>query len=100
MIEHPVDDNSRVVWPDLFIFAQERFEIVVPNVEYPVLGGHSGPMTSSTLLMMRGPGIANGVYSAQDTTLVDIMPTLYHLLGWDAPKNVDGRILTETLSEP
>ena len=100
LIEHPVDDNSRVVWPDLFIFAQERFEIVVPNVEYPVLGGHSGPMTSSTLFMMRGPGIANGVYSAQDTTLVDIMPTLYHLLGWDAPKNVDGRILTETLSEP
>ncbi|GAB4159292.1 MAG: hypothetical protein Fur0021_30050 [Candidatus Promineifilaceae bacterium] len=100
LIEYPVEDNSKVVWPDLIIFAQERYEIIVPNVNYPVVGGHSGQTTASLLLMMRGPGIENGVYTEGDTSLVDIMPTLYELLGWDPPKNVDGRVLTEALAEP
>ncbi len=100
LIDYPAEDNSKVVWPDLIIFAQQRFEIIVPNIDYPVVGGHSGQVTASALLMMRGPGIENGVYEVGDTSLVDIMPTLYELQGWDAPKNVDGRVLIEALTAP
>jgi arylsulfatase A-like enzyme len=29
---------------------------------------------------------------------VDVMPTLLHLMGYDIPETVDGRILTESLA--
>ncbi len=100
LIEFPVDDNSKVVWPDIYALARYRFEITVPNILYSVLGGHSGKTTMGALLAVRGPQINPGIYTGADVSLVDVMPTFYQLLGWTAPGNVDGRVLTEVLGAP
>jgi bisphosphoglycerate-independent phosphoglycerate mutase (AlkP superfamily) len=61
------------------------------------IGTHASISSVSVPLVMRGPGIASGVYR-EDVTLADIVPTLYQLLGFTAPGNVDGKVLGQILS--
>ena len=53
--------------------------------------------TQNVILVMRGPGIRAGAYNST-SRLVDIVPTLYRLLGVVPPAHVDGRVLDEILS--
>jgi hypothetical protein len=50
-------------------------------------------------LLMLGPGIRAGWYTAEATP-ADVVPTLAHLLGVEPPEGADGRVLTEALQSP
>ena len=61
-------------------------------------GGHGGiGRVQNIPLVVHGPGIKTGVFS-RNAYIADIVPTIYSLLGWEAPENVDGRILDEIIS--
>ncbi len=99
LIEYPAPDNSKVIWPDLLILSRYRFQLknFRPQHLDRVLGGHAGTATLPVLFALRGPGIIPGTFAGIDTSLVDLMPTLYQLLGWTPPASVDGRLLDEIL---
>lgn len=59
-----------------------------PHVE----GGH----TLDGILLAAGPGVQ--LADVQGASLVDIMPTVLHLLGLEVPPDVDGQVLTQILS--
>jgi len=99
LIDYPVTDNSKVVWPHMCIHTLYRFQILKVS-EWPhQLGGHSHMPEMPSLLAIKGPEFAQGIFNVQDTSLVDVVPTLYEILGWRTPGNVDGRVLTEVLHE-
>ncbi len=101
LIDHPVDNNTKAVWPDIFIFTRYRFQLVKEKDSLPkVCGGHSGKETMKALLAIRGPDFSRGIFDVQETSLADVVPTIYQSLGWTSPGNVDGRILSEILSQP
>jgi len=101
LIDYPVEDTSKVVWPHLFILSTHRFQLLNTTDVIPdMIGGHSGMLSTLVLHAVRGPELAQGSFEEGDTSLVDIAPTLYEVLGWTAPGNVDGRVLTEILPEP
>jgi hypothetical protein len=99
-------DNGvpRVRWPDLFTFNRFHFQnalIRSDGVSGSQTGsqfnGHHGSLgAAEVLLALRGPGIQAGPYDGA-STLADLAPTLYRLLGIVAPAHVDGRVLEEVL---
>jgi predicted AlkP superfamily pyrophosphatase or phosphodiesterase len=96
-------DNTKIKWPDLFIFMRDHFRTKIStklssSSDGPPLNGvHGSRSSAEVILIMSGLGIQPGVY-ARPASLADIAPTLYRLLGVNAPGNVDGRILDEILS--
>ena len=64
------------------------------------MGGHGGMPSLSILCAIRGPAFAGGLFQTGDTCRVDIVPTLYEVMGWTPPANVDGRVLHEVILDP
>ena len=68
------------------------------------IGGstHGGlsPYELRNVLVAHGPAFQEGKVNSLPSGTVDIMPTLLHLMGYDIPATVDGRILSEALAEP
>ena len=62
----------------------------LPNVKV-------GSFSNSSILIMKGPGIKKGEKLKKPVYLMDIAPTISHLLGIPAPSHSQGRILYETL---
>ncbi|MCB9143162.1 MAG: alkaline phosphatase family protein [Anaerolineales bacterium] len=103
-IDHPVHDTSKVRWPDLWVFTLFRFNII--HQSSPEIGGalgtfhftasHGSPESSWVQLAMRGPGLAVGVHQER-VSLADVAPTLYALLGFSEPANVDGEAILSAL---
>jgi arylsulfatase A-like enzyme len=94
-------DEPRPVWPDLLVFSRYRYQLQYVAPLPLQTGSHGGPGWEQRVpLAVRGPGVGKGVYEGTEATLVDVAPTLYHLLGWTAPPHVDGRVLDEILPEP
>jgi predicted AlkP superfamily pyrophosphatase or phosphodiesterase len=104
-IDFPVTDNSKVRWPDLIFFTRNHFQTLLSDstlaatswVGSPFHGNHGSRRTADVILVASGPGIRPGIYAGA-ASLADIAPTLYRLLGVNAPGNVDGRVLDEILS--
>lgn len=59
----------------------------------------SGKHHPDGFVVMSGPGVAAGA-QLQDAQLVDVPPTVLHLLGLSPPPEFDGRILDEALAQP
>ncbi|MEI6125902.1 MAG: alkaline phosphatase family protein [Pseudomonadota bacterium] len=103
LIDSPVDDNSKVVWPDILVFSLKRFQFVQQHDTLPnYIGGHAGKETMNVLLGIKGPEFKAREYPddenkpfGEHTALFDIVPTIYDALGWESPGNVDGRVLRE-----
>lgn len=103
-IDYPVTGFSKVRWPDLWIFTRDRLELfrhINPLinggvVHTPLMASHGTPESSWIPLALRGPGIRNGVYN-EPVTLVDVAPTLYHLLDLPQPDHVDGQAIMSAL---
>ncbi len=88
--------------PDVFV-------VLAPNVStrnfkahgYQWVAGHLGPQWGDQHipLVIAGPGVKQGVRSSYPARLVDIAPTVEHLLG--APTGrVDGVVLSDALTHP
>jgi len=55
------------------------------------------PFMNSAILLMKGPGVQKGLELKRPVELVDVAPTISHLLGIPPPKNSEGRIIHEAL---
>jgi predicted AlkP superfamily phosphohydrolase/phosphomutase len=60
--------------------------------------GISGSHRMHGVLIARGDGIRRGV-SADGARIVDVVPTILYLLGQEVPDDMDGRVLSEIITE-
>lgn len=49
------------------------------------------------ILLMKGPGIRRGIY-LKNANIMDLAPTILHVLGLPVPTDMDGRVLDEALT--
>ncbi|NIO20817.1 MAG: hypothetical protein GTN76_08780 [Candidatus Aenigmarchaeota archaeon] len=113
-IEHYADNpypDDLLRWPDCIVFLDQRprLQMEITNTKNlggtgsygfdSFIGGHGSFETRKVPLAIRGPYFENGEYgvSEGDVTVADIVPTLYQVLGWQAPGSVDGRVRNEIL---
>ncbi|MHB1416037.1 MAG: alkaline phosphatase family protein [Chloroflexota bacterium] len=52
------------------------------------------------LFIMAGPGVKQGVEIERFVRLVDVVPTICHLMEWPVPANAEGGILYQALEDP
>jgi predicted AlkP superfamily phosphohydrolase/phosphomutase len=71
-------------------------------------GAHGRQLPTATLgisgqhstFIMAGAGVRRGGLIKTRVEVVDVMPTVCHLLGIPIPENVEGRVIREALTEP
>lgn len=56
-----------------------------------------GNYSNSVPIVLKGPGLKNGVRLDNTVDLIDLAPTFSHLLDIPPPKNAEGRVLYEVL---
>jgi predicted AlkP superfamily pyrophosphatase or phosphodiesterase len=61
--------------------------------------GSASPYDFNTCLVAWGKGIEEGVISVVPCGIVDLAPTVLHLLGISPPADMDGRVLSEMLKQ-
>ncbi len=71
-------------------------EVIVQLVERYMAGGMH---RREGIFIAAGPGIKTGVELPEEN-IVDLAPTILHLLGEPVPRVMDGRVLTEALVDP
>ena len=101
MIDGVAPPYAKARWPHLFVFVNGRFSFPLrfQNIspqESAFVASHNGLATTWIPIALSGPGIRPGNYMER-STLSDIAPTLYHLLGLRAPEHVDGNIMSWVL---
>ena len=88
-----------VLLPDIVLIPVEGY-VVGAGLAEPFLpeSGERGDHRQNGILLMHGPGIKNeGLYFHPE--LIDLAPTILHILGLPVPSDMDGRVLQEILSE-
>lgn len=73
------------------------------NGAYPVGGGLHGGLNRKELhswLAVGGSAFAGGRVIEGPSGIIDVLPTVLHLLGIDVPDTVEGRLLSEALAGP
>jgi predicted AlkP superfamily phosphohydrolase/phosphomutase len=65
-------------------------------VSYPATEGFSGRHEAEGVLLVSGPPVAGGAAIKAD--IVDVCPTVLHVLGAPIPDDLDGRVLTEVFT--
>jgi len=76
-------------------------------VAAPGWGDHSGYLptaeaggcSNSAIFLMAGPGVKQGLRCDEPIRLIDVAPTVSHLLGIPCPAQADGRVLDELLED-
>jgi predicted AlkP superfamily phosphohydrolase/phosphomutase len=58
--------------------------------------GKSGSHRDNGIFLAEGPGVKSG-YTVDGANIVDVAPTILHLLGVPVPEDMDGRVLTDVL---
>jgi len=118
-INHPDSSPTGQVWPDLFVFPVDNYQIVahgdalasginnvglsfginVPeSVKFGLPGAHGGLQTTAIPLLFKAPAGTAGArqpgssYPGQ-VAIGDIAPTIYRIMGWTPPSCVDGHPL-------
>jgi predicted AlkP superfamily phosphohydrolase/phosphomutase len=62
--------------------------------------GRFGLSGQHSTFIMSGAGIRKGIALERQVRVVDVAPTLCHLLGWPMPQNVEGGVIYEALENP
>ena len=57
-----------------------------------------GDFSNAAVLIMKGPGIERGVKLKRPVRLIDVAPTIAHVLGIPPPRDSEGRVLHEILT--
>lgn len=79
-------------------------ESVVDSIFAPPMQLHSGVVRHSGnhrmngILLMKGPALRRGV-KIEGAEIIDLAPTILHLLGLPIPSYMDGKVLKEALDE-
>ncbi len=90
--------DTSVVPPDIFASSEvHRAERAFCAHVYYLPTVSSREFTVKSVLIMRGPGIRKGVKLKKTINLIDIAPTLAHLMGMPPPRNSEGRMIYEAL---
>jgi predicted AlkP superfamily phosphohydrolase/phosphomutase len=95
--------------PDLVVRVNREiafdYEVLVDGRPYALAetffweyGNISGTHRLEGILVARGPAIRPGA-TPRDATLLDVMPTVLHLMGIPIPEDLDGRVLSELLAQ-
>jgi len=71
-------------------------ELSATEIVAPPKVTHTGNHRLDGMLILWGPGIRQGV-KLQQASIMDLMPTILHMLGVPVPSQVDGRVLGEAL---
>ncbi|MFC2159205.1 alkaline phosphatase family protein [Actinomycetota bacterium] len=66
---------------------------VLPATDYGV-GSMKG------IFILKGPGIKKSVKLERNVGLIDLVPTLCHLIGWPIPKDAEGAIIYQAMEDP
>jgi predicted AlkP superfamily phosphohydrolase/phosphomutase len=74
-------------------------ELTATAVVGPPKVGHSGNHRLDGMLVLWGAGIRQGA-KVSGAHIVDVAPTILHLLGIPVPQELDGRVLAEALERP
>jgi len=115
-INHPGQPDGHL-WPDLFVFPLYNYNIAAhgqilagsinpvgiqignmpDSVEIGFPAAHGGLQTTSIPLVFKAPagypGYTPGRKVTREVEVADIAPTIYKIMGWSAPANVDGKPL-------
>ena len=115
-ITHP-DEPDGHRWPDLFVFPLYNYNVaahgnvlatamnpvgitlgnVPDNVQLGFPAAHGGLQTTRNPLLFKAPKghplYPPGTTVQEEVEIGDIAPTIYRILGWDAPDCVDGKPL-------
>jgi hypothetical protein len=113
---HPDEPNGHL-WPDLCIFPRYNYNVaahgqvlasainpvgitlgnVPDNVEVGFPAAHGGLQTAHMPLIFKAPSgwpaYAPGTVVGEEVEIGDITPTIYGIMGWEAPACVDGEPL-------
>ena len=65
----------------------------LPSVSFGIAGQHC-------TYVLAGPGVKEGVALRGQVRAVDVAPTLCYLLGLPMPRNVEGGVVYEALTDP
>ena len=60
---------------------------------------HSGNHRLNGMLAMWGPGIRTDI-KLTSAHIMDVMPTILHVMGVPVPDDLDGRVLSEAMERP
>jgi len=88
-----------VVMRDYAYMTRGGDDLTAREVVAPPSVNHSGNHRQNGMLILHGPGIRQGV-SLRGAHMMDVMPTILHLMGVPVPPEVDGRVLGEALERP
>lgn len=80
---------------------------VVFTLREPFGGNHGSQLSTAawglgsnaSICMLRGPGIRRGVTLERNVWLTDVTPTICHLIGVPVPRDAEGAILYQALTE-
>ncbi len=62
--------------------------------------GRHGISGQHSTFIMTGAGVKQNLALKRSVRVIDVAPTLCHLLGWPMPQNVEGGIIYEALEDP
>ena len=65
----------------------------LPSVSFGIAGQHC-------TFVLAGPGVKEGIALRGQVRAVDVAPTLCYLLGLPMPRNVEGGVVYEALTDP
>lgn len=88
-----------VVMKDLSYTTHLGSEFTQLTIFGPPINDESGTHRMNGTLIAWGPGVRQGE-SVMSAEIIDLAPTVLHLLGVPVPADMDGRILTELLDTP
>lgn len=90
--------------PDLFFFTRGMLYKAMglsdfgSNTVFEHLYGTHAHHHMNGIFMLKGPGIPQDV-EIDGAHLIDLAPTIYHLMGVPIPRDVDGQVLTQALGQ-
>ncbi len=83
---------------NLEYFGFGEYEFGSHQIIEPMKRGISGTHRMNGIFMAYGAAIRGGT-EVKDANLVDLAPTIMHLMGESVPEHMDGRVLTEAIVE-
>jgi len=91
------DDN--ILLPDIVLIPQESYGVSFSLADDPPKASGEGSHRHNGMMVVQGQGLVPDVENFHPN-LIDIAPTVLHILGLPVPTDMEGRVLEEIFSDP
>jgi predicted AlkP superfamily phosphohydrolase/phosphomutase len=91
--------DDRVMLPDIVLIPVDGYGFSTSLTEYAPTLSTSGLHRQFGIFIAEGDGIKRSVANFHPK-LIDVVPTILHMLGLAVPADMDGRVLQEMFSDP